>query len=371
MDTGRYRSLDGLRGIAAVVVLVHHSLLVIPALALPYFGGPTPAGTLGLLVDSPLHLAWAGTEAVYLFFVLSGLVLGLAAHSPRFSWGAYFPSRIVRLYVPVIAAVLLGAAIIAVTPVGAATESPWLLDRPPAYNLGAMLTDMTLLGGISHLISPLWSLQWEVLFSLLLPVFLLSLRRRWWMWQLPVLVALATLGAYAQVGAVKYLPIFGIGVVLAKVWEPLAAWLSGWSRRGSLFIWVPALIAALVLVCSYWLLRRFMGDEIASYATLPLILAGVVVLVVGAAFGPGIRALLSSQVFNFLGTISFSLYLVHEPVVIFISRTLPNPTYTVLLALPVSIALAVVFWLAVERPAHRFSRAIRARVDASKLSLAA
>lgn len=371
MNTERYRSLDGLRGVAAVVVLIHHSLLVIPALALPYFGGPTPPGPLALLVDSPIHLAWAGTEAVYLFFVLSGLVLGLAARSPRFAWSAYFPSRIVRLYVPVVAAVLLGAAIIAVTPAGSPADSPWLHGRPPAYDLSAMLTDMTLLGGISHLISPLWSLQWEVLFSLLLPVFMLSLRGRWWAWQLPALIGLATLGSYAQVGAVKYLPIFGIGVLLAKGWGPLGEWCSRWSRGRSVILWVPVLIAAGLFLCSYWLLRRITGDEIASYAALPLILVGVVILVIGAAFAPALRALLSSRVFSSLGMISFSLYLVHEPVVILIARTLPQPSYTILLAVPASIVLALLFWLAVERPAHRASRAIRARVDASTLSLAA
>ncbi|WP_368259248.1 acyltransferase family protein, partial [Blautia wexlerae] len=81
----RLRSLDGLRGLAAVIVLVHHALLVIPALAAPYYGQTVQPGLPWLLVHTPLHLLWAGTEAVYLFFILSGLVLTLAARSASFT----------------------------------------------------------------------------------------------------------------------------------------------------------------------------------------------------------------------------------------------------------------------------------------------
>jgi peptidoglycan/LPS O-acetylase OafA/YrhL len=64
----RLRSLDGLRGLAALIVVIHHSLLVVPGLAAPYFGQSTQSSIQELLAYSPLHLLWAGTEAVFLFF---------------------------------------------------------------------------------------------------------------------------------------------------------------------------------------------------------------------------------------------------------------------------------------------------------------
>ena len=36
--------------------------------------------------------------------------------------------------------------------------------------------------------------------------------------QFTIFFALATLGAYADVASLKYLPMFGIGVALASVW---------------------------------------------------------------------------------------------------------------------------------------------------------
>ncbi len=75
----RYRSLDGLRGVAALVVVVHHCLLTSIVLAATYRGGTTSGwGLSELLTRTPLHLLWDGTGMVLVFFVLSGFVLTLA-----------------------------------------------------------------------------------------------------------------------------------------------------------------------------------------------------------------------------------------------------------------------------------------------------
>ena len=145
----RLKALDGFRGIAALIVLVHHSLLVVPSLAAPYFGAPEGGGRAGLLVNTPLHLFWAGTEAVYLFFVLSGLVLAFSLRSSSFQWSSYFPSRFARLYLPVFGAVLLGAVVMAFTPAGGAEDSIWVRQRPGDYDLPGVLADLMLVGGTS------------------------------------------------------------------------------------------------------------------------------------------------------------------------------------------------------------------------------
>ncbi|WP_156507383.1 hypothetical protein [Arthrobacter sp. OY3WO11] len=70
-----------MRGIAALVVLFHHSLLTIPVLAAVYENDAVPvedvASVAWMLVHTPLHNLWEGKGAVYIFFVLSGVVLTL------------------------------------------------------------------------------------------------------------------------------------------------------------------------------------------------------------------------------------------------------------------------------------------------------
>ena len=61
----RLVSLDGVRGVAAVVVLLHHAALIVPSLASVYYPGAPSTGLAGILAHTPLHLAWAGGEAVF------------------------------------------------------------------------------------------------------------------------------------------------------------------------------------------------------------------------------------------------------------------------------------------------------------------
>lgn len=355
----RLSSLDGLRGVAAVVVLLHHSLLVVPALAAPYFGQPIEPGLPALLVTTPLHLLWAGTEAVYLFFILSGLVLGLSTDSRSFRWAAYFPSRMVRLYLPVIAAVALAVVVIAIVPRDGDHESVWLARPFDGYPLQAILTDVMLLGGTSTVVSPLWSLQWEVLFSLLLPLYIFVARRISAAVQIPVYLALATLGTYAGVAALKYLPMFGIGVALAAVWNRVGDRVGRMSRPVAVPVWTVVIAGSLVLTVSYWMVLPALGARMASTVTMPVTLLAVTALIIAAVHAGGLRAVLASRPVRFLGTISFSLYLVHEPLVIAIAELVDRPVLTVVWAVPISLAVAVAFHFAVERPSQRLAVAVR------------
>jgi peptidoglycan/LPS O-acetylase OafA/YrhL len=97
--TQRLHSLDGLRGLSALVVVLHHALLVVPALAAPYYDqGPAASGSAEWwLSHTPIHALWEGKAAVYVFFVLSGFVLPLLAHRAQFRWSVYYPQRLLRL----------------------------------------------------------------------------------------------------------------------------------------------------------------------------------------------------------------------------------------------------------------------------------
>ena len=111
----RDRALDGLRGIAAIaVVLSHFVVATVAVLSSRFFDTPPQpvTGLAWLASETPLAVVWAGREWVIVFFVLSGLVLSLAAAGgARFDAARYYPTRLVRLYLPVWACLVFAALV--------------------------------------------------------------------------------------------------------------------------------------------------------------------------------------------------------------------------------------------------------------------
>ena len=90
---GRIKSLDGLRGVAALIVVFHHILLTVPSLALAYeFTEPHYAHDwLDILTYTPLHLIWDGPAAVVIFF--STAVAGFTSAPKSLPSGPAAPER--------------------------------------------------------------------------------------------------------------------------------------------------------------------------------------------------------------------------------------------------------------------------------------
>ena len=76
-QSNRIHSLDSLRGIAALIVLFHHCLLMTPLFYAAHYNEPYDNGWVSLFTNTILHTFWAGSEAVLLFFILSGFVLAI------------------------------------------------------------------------------------------------------------------------------------------------------------------------------------------------------------------------------------------------------------------------------------------------------
>ena len=104
MTTKRLPALDGLRGVAALVVVVYHSLLYWSGFraGMYHFDADDPASWL--MTISPLRMFVDGRIAVLAFFVLSGFVLSRGFWRGRSTrWTGYYVRRALRLYPPVFA----------------------------------------------------------------------------------------------------------------------------------------------------------------------------------------------------------------------------------------------------------------------------
>ena len=124
-DTGRLQHLDGLRGIAALTVVVFHYLSAfVPALT------PDQTANPYWLSDTLLAVLFNGPFAVIVFFVLSGFVVSKAAHShgplPLTIFLRYFRLTIPMLFSVLIAWLLLTVFPIEATKLASITGTPWL-----------------------------------------------------------------------------------------------------------------------------------------------------------------------------------------------------------------------------------------------------
>lgn len=373
-ESGRLTALDGLRGLAALVVVLHHALLTWQVLADQYVAPNSDSGTWWLTF-TPLHLAWAGTEAVMVFFVLSGFVLtlpflGAAGSAP--GWAGYYGRRLVRLYVPV-AASLAGAALLVMgfPRVAGSTTSWWFNAHAVTVDAPTLASDVVLLNGLSWIHPSLWSLQYEVLFSLLLPLYVLAARRfgSLWPWLAAGLLVLVGLGAYTNWAVLSWLPVFGIGVCMAAGRIPLL--LLGRrladGRRATAVWWALAGAAVVLLLAEWWL--RLLSPPTAMTMALvrPLAVAGAALVVFLVMACPAAGALCRWRPVAWLGTVSFSLYLVHEPILVSVSSLVGGSMRGVAVTLVVGIALsflaAAAFHRWVEAPSQRLARTVGRRIS--------
>lgn len=100
--------LDAIRGIAALVVVLTH-------LHDAVFPGAKDWTHFNLFMRVVLRIPTLGYQAVMVFFVLSGFLVGGSVFqtvwSGKFSWRSYMVARMVRLYIVLLPALLIGGAL--------------------------------------------------------------------------------------------------------------------------------------------------------------------------------------------------------------------------------------------------------------------
>jgi peptidoglycan/LPS O-acetylase OafA/YrhL len=366
-DGARLRSLDGVRGLAAVVVVLYHAyLLAQPHLYAASGDGRAHPGNLDWwLYLSPVSILTSGEQAVLVFFMLSGIVLTLPViRATSFNWVAYYPRRVLRLYLPVVVSVALAAAFLLAVPRTATPMPSWQWDQN-AHSFGLLpaVTAAALVNPAPQINGPLWSLSWEMAFSVALPLFVLlaAWTRRWWLVLLAAAVLASDVGSAADFSPLHYLPVFLIGVLAALHIERIA----GAARRLDAsprrrLIWSALLAASILFITAFKALPTLLPDRLAWVTTAAggLVVVGCMGLVFLAMGSSGAVRVLESRPVQRLGALSFSLYLVHVPLMLATAYLLGWDRWwlAILVAVPLSFLLATAFMTLVERPAHALSK---------------
>jgi peptidoglycan/LPS O-acetylase OafA/YrhL len=350
---GRVAGLDGVRGLAALFVVLNHVF----ERAWPEYPGANHA---------PFWAAWLiyGRAAVAIFIALSGFSLGLgpARSGWRFkSIATYAHRRAWRILPPYWAA--LGFSLVM-------TWYVFAQPRVAVPNGKSAVVYGLLVQDVYSAASPnraFWSIAIEVQLYFLLPLLLLLVRRisAWAMVGLvaAIVVATGTVGphvALLNTALVKFTPdlavLFAVGV--------LASGIVTASERVQSLPWagcaLAAAVPAIVLMVakgSVWSNLNMFWLDLAWAPAIGCFLAAI------ATSRPRIVVrLLDSRLPRSLGSCSYSLYLTHQPIVIAVSyglvlgRVAPGaPLFFVLVAvlLPVTVCFAQVFAAVFELPFQR------------------
>ncbi len=317
---GKIRYLDGLRGLAAFVVVIHHFILAFyPAL---FFGFNTQThlgnGFELFMSGSVFNVLYNGNFAVCIFFVLSGFVLShkffLKRDKEIVTEGAI--KRYVRLALPVAISVFLAFFLLKISlfynqPLSGVTGSSWFYDfwtvKPnftDALNeafIGAFFLDIFDYNVV------LWTIAYELFGSFLIFAFLAlfgKMRNRYL--------------AYIMVGIYffnTYYVTFLLGMLLSDIMVNRSEITQKLGKNKVLF---------LVLLCLGLFLGSYpsgRGTEGTIYSFLnvsffddPSIswhMWGAFLVIAALMHLEKIQKALSLKYFLFLGNISFSMYLLH------------------------------------------------------------
>jgi peptidoglycan/LPS O-acetylase OafA/YrhL len=329
----RVAIVDGLRGIASLAVCWYHLVFADHA----FVGG----GLVAAILRNSARNTWTGVEV---FFVISGFVIPLALFRSRYTPRAYGPfilKRIVRLDPPYLVSVVLCVAL-------------WYLWaivprlHGPAFTLtvSGLLLHLGYLNAFFHQgwLNPVyWTLAIEFQYYLGMGLIFGVLASRH---------AAIRYAGFALLGALAflvpsptlvfhYLFVFMLGMTTFQYFAGLL------SLRGYLMT-----MAIFTIGCTLTL-----GPMVAGVS----LLTALVIAFVRRDF----RAL------SLLGAISYSLYLIHVPVGgrildLGLSHVHGGVARVLVLAvtLVLTIGVATLFYRFIERPAQRWSSAIRYRRNA-------
>ncbi len=358
----RYELLDGLRGVAAFLVILYH------------FG----EGFATSPVDQMMN---PGYLAVDFFFVLSGFVIGYAYDgrwSRGMTAGRFMLRRVIRLHPMVVLSVMLGAVAYllqgSVRWDGTPVPLPHLLL---ALLLGLFL--IPVLPGMSAevrgngemfpLNGPSWSLFFEYIGSILYAIVLHRLSKK----ALAAVTALSGIGLAAVIlgnvsgayhvgvgwsagglgflgGFLRLSFSFSAGLLMSRCFRKT-------NIRGA--FWICAAAIALILSCPYVTTDGNVSVLNGVYDCVCTLFLFPAIVYVGACGATSDR--FSTNTCEFLGQLSYPVYIIHYPVMYLFYAWVWNNGITLGEALPICAALfvGIIFmaWLALrfyDTPLRRY-----------------
>ena len=339
-----YELLDGLRGVAALLVLFYHIFE-----GLSFAAGGTPITVIN-------H----GYLAVDFFFILSGFVISYAYDDrwgKTMTTGNFFKRRLIRLHPMIIMGVILGTITFFLQG-GVQWDGTKVATSAVMLAMLCAMFFIPAVPGVSYevrgngemfpLNGPSWSLFFEYIGNILYALFIHRLSTK----ALTVLVGLLgialawfttfNVSGYDMIGvgwtldtvnffggALRMLFPFSMGMLLARHFKPM-------NVRGA--FWICSVILLLLFCVPYVVTENSPISLNGLFEAICILFIFPVLLWIGASGKTTDN--FSSRVCKFLGDISYPLYAVHYPIMyLFYAWLIDNKLYTIEEAWPMALAV--------------------------------
>lgn len=318
----RFVEIDALRGIAAVVVVLYHYIIL--------YGDK-----FGHEKENYIEILSLGHYGVQLFFIISGFVIYMSVLKVK-STSDFLTKRAIRLYPTYIFAICVTFIVVAFSSVD--TLKTGFLD---------MLVNMTMFQdflGVKNVDGVYWSLRVELTFYLLMALLLIfNLERKVMLFSISWLVisaiiqltngfaATETTALVEKFSMSNYCQMFIIGIMFYYIWQ-----------EGNQLKYQLMIAASLIYDFA------FEGMTSGLFSVFFILIFYLVL--------NDKMKWLQSKTLVYLGAISFPLYLIHQNIGYVIINKLESMGYVseVYLFLPIGISLLLAHLISqyVEKPSH-------------------
>lgn len=290
-SSNRFHTLDGMRGVAAVLVVAYH------------------------FAQRQTASSFAGYLAVDIFFVISGFVIALN-YDKKFKAGLtaqrFFQIRIIRLYPLYLVGLLIG---LGKQLVGVILQDSRAMDLGVltcSAMFGAVMIPSNCSTELYPLNGPSWSLFFEVVINGLFAVYLWRVRSL----TLTVIMALAAVYLISAIGSPDYFNVgwdmhgvaagaartafsFPAGILIFRTF-PYSA------RRESWFAVVPLMAVAALILIDIPAGARSLAELLIVFFAFPALVAAAIQFEAPRRLARACRV---------LGDLSYPLYAIHWPLV--------------------------------------------------------
>ncbi len=319
--------IEGIRGMAAFMVVIHHYLLAFYPAQASGVASNAHFGSLELFYHkSPFIFLTNGQLFVYIFFILSGYVLSkkffreknmdyLVSASVR---------RFPRLYIPVAFALILAYIVLKLSlnfnlEASVITKSVWLASlegNPSVFHFLAKLLFRAMFLGDNSYITVLWTISIELYGSFLVFSALAltrNLKNSWFIFiAIFIVLALSQKFEYCAfiLGIIlNYTDDFEVKKILHKRFIVAILLIAGIFLGG--FPHIHPLSTPTITGTFYGFLNYALLIKVSGFINA----AGAFLLILAIQQSPNLQRFFSSKALAFLGNISFSMYLIHAIVI--------------------------------------------------------